>query len=130
MCRIKVCLSALVGLPLRGCALRLGTSARNWSARALLWRIFVKTLGLGALYLQRLLQHQGQNAAHHRKEHYDQHHLEEGESRAPYLGQALLPSPPYSGRGVGGEGAGACNLSAPLTPTPLPRVQGRGAFNT
>src|SRR5581483_11999242 len=36
------------------------------------------------------------------------------------------PSPPLlGGRGAGGEGG---ELLFPLTPTPLPRVRGRGAF--
>ncbi len=41
-----------------------------------------------------------------------------------------LPSPPFRGRGAGGEGTEVSASSFPLTPTPLPRVQGRGASGT
>src|SRR5579884_4142893 len=41
----------------------------------------------------------------------------------------LLPSPPVlRGRGVGGEGVCLLVRPFPLTPTPLPRRRGRGAY--
>src|SRR5436190_13071353 len=43
------------------------------------------------------------------------------------VGSRSSPRPCTRGRGVGGEGANSEEGKAPLTPTPLPRVQGRGA---
>jgi hypothetical protein len=53
--------------------------------------------------------------------------LSAGQVRAAVAQLDLLPSPPLRGRGVGGEGAFSPKASTPSPPTPLPRVQGRGA---
>ena len=45
---------------------------------------------------------------------------------ATALTNCPAPLPLYSGERGGGEGADLVQVANPLTPTPLPRVQGRG----